>query len=174
MLEIIRRHFEALNDRSISVYFEHCNRFFYHKAALLAGSIPGWVSHRLGAGKAYRGLKGHLLRMMDRFLHCDNLSDIPREDLVKTLAKVMVTDEGPTLVPRDWEEDRVTTLSFVRLWNGNPSYEYLYDMEGKFWFTSAPEESRQYIEGAKKSHPERIINGEEVRTYLREYKKSIK
>jgi hypothetical protein len=173
MMTIIRRNFEAFNDPSFSVYFEHCNRFMYHKAALLAGSIPGWVSHRKGSGRSYRGLKGHLLYMMDQFLHYENLFDIPARDLLKAWAKVTSIGAVPTLAPRDFTEDRVTTLSFVRLWNCDLRYEYLYDMGGKFWLQSASEESRRYVEEAKKVMPQRVVTIDEVRTYLREYQKLL-
>jgi hypothetical protein len=173
MLAIIRHNFEALNDRSFSVYFEHCNRFMYHKAALLAGSIPGWVSHRSGAGRGYRGLKGHLLYMMDQFLHYDNLFDIPAKDLLKAWAKVMSDGNMPTLVSRDWEMDRVTTLSFVRLWNCDLRYEYVYDMAGKFWLEMVPEESHHYLEMAKKTSLGRVITSDEVRIYLQKYRQLL-
>jgi hypothetical protein len=173
MLAIIRRNFEAFDDRSFSVYFEHCNRFMYHKAALLAGSIPGWVSHRSGAGRGYRGLKGHLLYMMDQFLHYDNLFDIPTRDLLKAWAKVMSDGDMPTLVSRDWEQDRVTTLSFVRLWNCDFRYEYIYDMAGKFWQEMVPKESQHYLETAKKDALGRVITLDEVRTYLQKYQKLL-
>ncbi|MDR2812495.1 MAG: hypothetical protein LBB05_01735 [Puniceicoccales bacterium] len=174
MIAIIRRHFEALNDRSFSAYFEHCNRFIYHKAALLAGSIPGWVSHRSGASRGYRGLKGHLLFMMDQFLHHDNLLDIPARDLLKAWARVISDGSLPTLISRDWEKDRMTTLSFVRLWNCDLRYEYIYDMAGKFWREMVSEESHHYLETAKKTSPERMITLDEVRTYLQEYRKLLK
>jgi hypothetical protein len=173
MMAIIRRNFETFNDRSFSVYFEHCNRFLYHKAALLAESIPGWVSHRRGAGRGYRGLKGHLLFMMDQFLHYDNLFDIPMKDLLKSWAKVMSAGDKPTLISRDWEMDRVTTLSFVRLWNCDLRYEYVYDMGGKFWREMAPEASHHYLELAKTTLPERVITSDEVRIYLQEYQKLL-
>jgi hypothetical protein len=174
MIAIIRRHFEAYNDRSISVYFEHCNRFLYHKAALLAGSIPGWVSHRRGAGRGYRGLKGHLLYLMDRCLHYECLDDISRLDLINMRAKVLPMEDVPTLVPRDWDAHRVTTLSFVRIWNCDARFEYIYDMAEKFWIESAPEESKKYIELMKKEHPGRVIDAMEVKNYLREYDKVFK
>ncbi|MDR2806724.1 MAG: hypothetical protein LBB11_01030 [Puniceicoccales bacterium] len=172
--EIIRHHFEILNDRSIAVYFEHCNRFLYHKVALCAGSIPGWVSHQRSAGRGYRGMKGHWLYIMDRFLHCDHLSAIPREDLIPIYGEVVPTDIGPTLVPRGLDGNRMTTLSFVRLWNCNINYEYVYDMQGKFWLESAPEESKRYIAAVKKASPERVITIEEVRHYLKDYAKAFK
>jgi hypothetical protein len=171
MIAIIRRNFEAFNDRSFSAYFEHCNRFMYHKAALLAGSIPGWVSHRRGAGRGYRGLKGHLLYAMDYCLHHKHLSDIPSIDLVKLKAKVLSADGMDALVPRDWDRHRMTTLSFVRLWNGDAKYEYVYDMAEKFWLEYAPDESRRYIEFVKKKYPEHVITGNEVKNYLCEYEK---
>ncbi|MDR1590914.1 MAG: hypothetical protein LBR92_02880 [Puniceicoccales bacterium] len=173
MIAIIRRNFEAFNDRSFSVYFEHCNRFLYHKAALLAGSIPGWVSHRKGAGRGYRGLKGHLLFMMDQFLHYDNLFDIPMRDLLKSWAKVMSDGDKPTLVSRDWDMDRVTTLSFLRLWNCDLRYEYVYDMGGKFWREMVSDASRHYLELAKKTFPERVVTSDEVCIYLQEYQKLL-
>ncbi|MDR1907198.1 MAG: hypothetical protein LBQ03_03230 [Puniceicoccales bacterium] len=169
MIAIIRRNFEAFKDKSFSVYFEHCNRFMYHKAALLAGSIPGWVSHRRGAGRGYRGLKGHLLYIMDHCLHYEHLGDIPSIDLVKLRAKILSIEGMETLVPRDWNEHRLTTLSFVRLWNCNAKYEYVYDMAEKFWLEYAPEESKKYIEFVKKEHSERVIAANEVKSYLREY-----
>jgi hypothetical protein len=43
-------------------------------------------------------------------------------------------------------------------------------MEKKFSMTFAQEESGQFIEAAKKTHPESIISGKEVRAYLREGK----
>ncbi|MDR0418436.1 MAG: hypothetical protein LBH08_03320 [Puniceicoccales bacterium] len=174
MIAIIRRNFESFNDKSFSVYFEHCNRFMYHKAALLAGSIPGWVSHRSGSGRGYRGLKGHLLYMMDQFLHYDNLFNIPAQNLLKVWAKVISDGDMPTLLSRDWMGDRVTTLSFVRLWNCDLRYEYVYNMEGKFWLEMISDESHRYIEIAKKTFPERVITSDEVRTYLQEYRKLLK
>jgi hypothetical protein len=171
MIAIIRRNFEAFNDRSFSVYFEHCNRFMYHKAALLAGSIPGWVSHRRGAGRGHRGLKGHLLYLMDHCLHHEYLGDIPAIDLVKLKAKVLSTEGIDALVPRYWDKYRMTTLSFVRLWNCDAQYEYVYDMTEKFWLEYAPEESRKYIEFMKEKYPERVIVGNEVKNYLCEYEK---
>ncbi|MDR0590577.1 MAG: hypothetical protein LBG09_01850 [Puniceicoccales bacterium] len=173
MMAIIRRNFEAFNDPSFSVYFEHCNRFMYHKAALLAGSIPGWVSHRKGSGRSYRGLKGHLLYMMDQFLHYDNLFDIPARDLQKAWAKVTSIGDAPTLVPRDFAESRVTTLSFVRLWNCDLRYEYLYDMGGRFWLREVSGESQRYVAEAKEVMPQRVITIDEVRNYLREYRKLL-
>jgi hypothetical protein len=111
--------------------------------------------------------------MMDQFLHYDNLFDIPGKDLQKARAKIMANGEMPTLVPRDWEMNRVTTLSFVRLWNCDLRYEYLYDMTGKFWRQFASEESRRYVETAKEISPNRVIGIDEVRTYLGEYQKLL-
>ncbi|MDR2200636.1 MAG: hypothetical protein LBN94_00770 [Puniceicoccales bacterium] len=174
MLEIIRRHFETLNDRTITVYFEHCSRFDYHKAALLAGSIPGWVTHRSGSGRAFRGMKGHFLALMDRFLHCKYLGEIPAEDLFRAQGKLMTVDGVTSLVPRYFTEYRSTTLSFIRLWNCDLRYEYVYDMGGKFWIESAPEASRLYVETAKKVHPERVIAFDEVRAFLQDYQRRLR
>jgi hypothetical protein len=173
MAAIIRRNFEAFNDQSFSVYFEHCNRFLYHKAALLAGSIPGWVNHRSSSGRGYRGFKGHLLYMMDQFLHYNNPFDIPSKDLLKAWAKVMSDGDMPTLIPRDWPIDRMTTLSFVRLWNCDLRYEYVYDMGGKFWQEMVPDETHRYIALAKEVLPERIITLDEVRAHLLEHQKLL-
>jgi hypothetical protein len=173
MIEIIRRHFEKLNDRSISVYFEHCSRFDYNKAALLAGSVPGWVTHRRGSGRSFRGMKGHFLSLMDRFLHYETPVQIPPEDLFRSQGKLSIDGGVTTLVPRYFDEYRSTTLSFIRLWNCDPRYEYVYDMGGKFWIESVPETTRLYIETVKKTHPERVISFGEVRAFLQDYQRRL-
>lgn len=168
MVKIIRERFEATEDRGISVYFEHCNQFDYHKAALQAGSVPGWVYHRRSSGKNYRSIKGHLLYMMDQFLHYDFPRDIPYEDLARAKAKVFQADGMTTILPRPWESDHPTTISFVPVWNSNPCDVFVYDMEGEFFLYDVPEATKNYIQEVKKYFPMNVINAHEVRAFLRD------
>ncbi|MDE6576320.1 MAG: hypothetical protein K2L24_02890 [Opitutales bacterium] len=170
MIKIIRERFEAMGDQGISVYFEHCNKFDYHKAALKAGSIPGWVYHRRSSGKNYSGIKGHLLYIMDQFLHYDSPREIPYEALARAKAKVFQSDGMTTLLPRPWEGDRLTTISFVPIWNCNPCDVFVYDMEGEFFMNDVPEATKDYIQEVKKYFPRNVINAHEVRAYLRDNK----
>ena len=168
MVRIIREHFEIRNDNTISVYLEHCNKFDYHRAALRAGSVPGWVYHRRSSGKNYRFIKGHILYFMDKFLHYPTLNDVPYQDLFKAKAKLLFADGLQTIVPRNWEEDHPTIISFVPIWNANPADAFVYDMEGDFFLKDVPPTTKEYIQQVKKNFPQNVITRQEIVDYLNE------
>lgn len=168
IIRIMKEHFTRLGDKSFSVYLEHCSRFDYNKAMLLSGSIPGWVRHRRALTKGALDVKGHLLYIMDRFLHYDSVLTIPAEDLAKARARVYQEGEIQTLIPRHWESVAMTTLSFVPIWNCDLGDQYVYLMDGRFGLEDLPGETKEYLEVMKREYRDRVITGVDVKRYFRE------